>query len=77
MVDNIEMLCPRCLGKGFDLVSQRPCSYQGCHAGHIHCCDGVSAQLDEHSDRPDVLTAEFVNTEGLGKYWKTKGEEDV
>jgi hypothetical protein len=71
------MLCPRCLGKGFELNSQHPCSYQGCHAGHIHCCDGVAAQLEENSDRPDALTAEFVSTEGLGKHWKTKeGEND-
>ena len=49
------MNCPKCHGKGViqmnrldharveGAVGSRlvPCDYEGCHAGHTHCCDGL------------------------------------
>ena len=54
------VICPHCGGKGqirsHEAVT--PCEYEGCHCGHIHCCDPQSQQYAEKQ-------AEKVSAEGI------------
>jgi len=62
------MICPKCNGasvvpgKLLTFASTEtnpnqlyPCDYEGCHAGHTHCCDGIAEGWDD----TDKWTLEF------------------
>jgi hypothetical protein len=57
MRTTLIMLCPKCSGSGLVHASHLnipptgflpgslyPCDYEGCHSGHISCCDGLAKE---------------------------------